>query len=120
MDFCSTFRILVFLDLASRPYFKKEHNISRTRTLSVRQAQARRSHQILLPEKTANTEPESRVSFSNHKCGDGYVQKSIHCKLVLNKSGNLITKMAAHELREITPKGWQSQTLGDGTAHQLS
>ena len=28
-------------------------------------------------------------------------------------------KMAAQELREITAKGWQIQTLGDGTAHQL-
>jgi len=27
--------------------------------------------------------------------------------------------MAAQELRELTAKGWQSQTLGDGTAHRL-
>ena len=27
--------------------------------------------------------------------------------------------MAAQELCEIKAKGWQSQTLGDGTAHQL-
>jgi len=27
--------------------------------------------------------------------------------------------MAAQELREITAKGWNSQTLGDGTPNQL-
>jgi len=46
----------------------------------------------------------------NHNRSDGEVQKSIHRKLLLNKSGKLITKMAAQELREITAKGWQIQT----------
>jgi hypothetical protein len=38
------------------------------------------------------------------------IQKSIHRKLVLNKSGKLITKMTAEKLHEITATVWQIKT----------
>jgi hypothetical protein len=76
LEFCCcsryiTFRIPVFLELACRPSLKKEHNISKTRTLPYRQAQAPGVTKYFYLTKTTNIDLESLVSFLIHKHSDG-------------------------------------------------